>query len=124
MRAVLFLKVSAESRSVAAAGFHADDAFGLAEFGPGKSVETDQDEAAKRHPKRGGHVDDVAEVAHEFRHQRPAGDGHDDERSGFLLGLRTEAVDADREDCRIHDGHEEIAEKNAQHGNPSQLADN
>jgi hypothetical protein len=48
----------------------------------------------------------VRDVAHERRRDRPAHDGHDDERRAEL-GVVAETTDAQRKNRREHHGHEE-----------------
>ena len=91
-----------------------------AQAGPAEAVEGHEGEAAEGHDEGARHAVQVADVPHDLRQQRPAHDRHHDER-GRLLGAHPEPVDAQREDRREHDRHEEVAQEDAGHREPAEL---
>ena len=108
------------SRLMAAHRAAAGHRLALAQFRPGVTVEAHEGEADHRHDEGPRHAIKVADMAHQLGQDRAAHDGHDDEGRG-LLRPRAQPVDAQREDGREHDRHEEVAQEHADHRDPAQL---
>ena len=73
---------------------------------PEGAVNGDEHKADQRHHKSDAHRMHVGDVAHERGRNRPAHDGHHDQRRP-QLGVIAQSANAQRENGGEHDGHEE-----------------
>src|ERR1700674_1047421 len=91
-----------------------------AKFRPEETIGCDDREAEHRHNKTTREIVFVSHGAHHLRENGSAHDRHDNEGGCFLRFL-AKTEDAEGENCREHDRHEEVGQKNRDHRDPAQL---